>query len=691
MQSEIVFARILLPFCIGILFGNIFSSEILYSLFFAFSLAMLTVLVIWQIFYRTWKLYNYRSSLGGMVYLLFFFLGGYICLQANESLRASHFSKQEFQCLKVIIVSEPQIKNKNMRFIAQVNSGYANKKLYASLGKLSINLQASGTNKLSYGDEIIIPASYRGIDPPLNPGEFDYKNWLQNQNIRHQIYVRDKNYFKTGLNKGNLFIRFGYSLRKKLIKKYDRMIQNREAFAVASTLVLGYRADLDPETRASYSATGTVHALSVSGAHVAIVYLFIDFILRFCDNKKILKITKLIVILTSLWGYALLTGFSPAVLRAAIMLSAFILAKNFYRQTNSYNILSFSAFCLSIYNPYFLFDVGFQLSFIAVLGLLYIQPLIYHSIYIKNEYLDKLWNVVALSVAAQLITFPLSVYYFHQFPVYFLLGNLFIILPVNAIMGLGLLSLVPGFTFIGPMLEFVIHSTNQTLHWMATLPYSTVNAIYISKVELILLILSLILLFIAIERRANKVIFLSLLLFIGFETNISFNKVEAWNRRQILFYSLPKNYATAFIWKDSAIIVSDLQVENKIFQFHITPALEKYRIKHFKILSLANDTVSGSFRMHDSQIKFFDTRILLVNQEIENSRISGNSKFEVEWMHNNRYQHFTDSDDVKRSKVRVFDATNSTYYQRQALKNPNKNHPTLYFLKKNPAYLLRIK
>ncbi|WP_449438588.1 ComEC/Rec2 family competence protein [Pedobacter steynii] len=165
------------------------------------------------------------------------------------------------------------------------------------------------------------------------------------------------------------------------------------------------------------------------------------------NRNSLLKIGKVAIIIALVWFYALLTGFSPSVLRSAIMLSVFIIAKSFNRQSNSYNIISFTAFCLLLYDPFLIWDVGFQLSFLAVLGLIYLQPKIQNWWHPKNKWINKLWEVTAMSLAAQFITYPLSVYYFHQFPIYFLISNLFIMVPIALLMYLGIIILMGKLVF----------------------------------------------------------------------------------------------------------------------------------------------------------------------------------------------------------------------------------------------------
>lgn len=191
----------------------------------------------------------------------------------------------------------------------------------------------------------------------------------------------------------------------------------------------------------AYSKTGTMHVLSVSGMHVGIVFLVLSFLFKPLDKFHALSYFRIFLIVPAIWFYAMISGFSSPVCRAALMISLVVIGKVLHRNLNSYHIIAISAFFLLLYNPFFLFDVGFQLSYLAVFGLVYFHPKLYQLFHFHNKIFDYLWSYCALSIAAQLATFPLGLYYFHQFPLYFLLSNLLILLPVTLIMYLGILLL----------------------------------------------------------------------------------------------------------------------------------------------------------------------------------------------------------------------------------------------------------
>lgn len=691
-KSEIVFVRILIPFLAGIICAYLFANaDFIYpSLFITISL--LITLISINLAYRRLKIYQRKGLLGSVFNVLCFACGGLFCLLNTHSFKQNYYANYQYDYLKVWINSEPQLTNNILRFEVEVTNAYEQQISKVVSGKLLVALKTDSVDPvhLNYGDELIITGKYLPVEPPYNPGEFDFGAWLAAKNVYQQTFINQDQLIKLNEAKGNTIIKYAIEERKKQVAIYRKLIKNDEAFAVASTLVLGYRADLSKETLAAYSRTGTIHALSVSGAHVGIIFFLLNAMLTFLDRKKIFKIFKLLLICSLIWYYALLTGFSSSVLRSAIMITIFILAKAFNRNSNNYNILAFTAFVLLVYNPFFIWDVGFQLSFISVFGLIYLQPKIYKWIYVKNKWLDKLWSAVALSLAAQLVTFPLSVYYFHQFPMYFLLGNLFILLPLIAMMYLGIGILVLRVYFLAPIFEWVITVTNNGLKWIANLPFSGITSIWLNHWQLLLLSLALSILILALVYFHKKFLITGVALLCIFQCYATYKKISAFNQNKILFFSLRKNYAAAFIDSKKAILVTDLQPEDKNFQFFVQPALDKMQIEDVLFIDWEQDTLVNTFVKKDHQIKFHDYQILLIDRTFNYKSISGLPKYNTIWLHQNPKQEIN----TLRSSVifnsLIIDATNNDYTIEKFRIEANKVKVQHHILKKNNSYLIDL-
>jgi competence protein ComEC len=329
----------------------------------------------------------------------------------------------------------------------------------------SLNWQKSKGKVLIYhkgklplvpGQVVLVERSPEKIPPPMFPNEFDYSGFLARKGIYFRQFIGEK------------FVVFDSSevdhpkywlsnFRKELVGIIQAKVPDPESMQIAAALLLGQKESLDKEIKNAYAETGTMHILAVSGLHVGIIYAILLFPLKGLRLRSKQKKGYLFAVILLIWTYAILTGFSPSVVRAATMFSLFTAGQMRERKPSSFNILAFSAMIMIIIDPDVIFEVGFQLSYVAVAGILLIQPLIARFWIPPNMVLEYFWQLTAVSIAAQLATFPLSVYYFHIFPTYFLIANLVIIPLSFLVMQFGIpfliLSWVP---FLGDGLGWIV-------------------------------------------------------------------------------------------------------------------------------------------------------------------------------------------------------------------------------------------
>ena len=485
-KGEIPVVILLIPFLLGIGLGlDLFprvSSPWLFILFFGLS----TLFVVLNLNYNRLNLYKARSIGGLLITLTLFSLGWLSVIRYNELNNKDHFSKVPAQFLVIQINNEPILKNGLLRFTAAAKQSVNNGKKSVVSGTLLITIKDSTAKSLQYGDELLVPSKYNPVEPPYVPAEFNYKKYLAGQNVFYQAYLYPKQYVRLASNTGNAMIAYSLQLRQRCIEKFKLNMHDTNAIAVASTLILGYKANLSDDVLQAYSKTGTIHVLSVSGAHVAIIFVLLNLALGFLNNHRYGKLLKAVIIITLIWYYSLLSGFSPAVCRAAVMISMVIIGKTYNRYINTLNILAISAFGLLLYDPFFILDVGFQLSYLAVFGLIVYQPVVYKWFTFKNKWADKLWAVCSVSLAAQVITFPLSAFYFHQFPVYFLVSNLFIIIPSAVIMYAGIIYLLlPQIPVVSRMIAYILEKSivlmNKALSVIEHAPFASISKIWITN------------------------------------------------------------------------------------------------------------------------------------------------------------------------------------------------------------------
>ena len=323
-------------------------------------------------------------------------------------------------------------------------------------------------NKVSLlpGQVLLVEKHPEAIPAPVFPDEFDYKGFLARGGIHFRQFIGQK---FTLLDSSEVSsMRYWLEdFRKMLVGIIDEKVPDPDSQQIASALLLGQKEDLDKEIRDAYSETGTMHILAVSGLHVGIIYAILLFPLKAIKLSKKFRKVYLILVILLIWAYALLTGFSPSVIRAATMFSLFTAGQLRERKPHSFNVLAFSAMIMIAFDPGVIDEVGFQLSYLAVAGILLLQPLILRWWLPPNQILEYIWQLTAVSLAAQLATFPLSIFYFHIFPTYFLIANLIIIPLSFLVMQVGIpllvLSWVP---FVGEALGWILSGMIWLQNWI---------------------------------------------------------------------------------------------------------------------------------------------------------------------------------------------------------------------------------
>lgn len=390
-------------------------------------------------------------------------------------------------------------------------------------GKAILYLQKdSNSLSLKSGDKLIIYTTLSLPEKTGNPDEFDFGRHLLRNGICGTGYASAERWRRISRADGFSLMRLAQRCRLKLLDISRKMNIDGNEFAIISALTLGYTDAISPELRDSSSVTGASHILSVSGLHVGIIYVMLGFLLGFLDKWKRTRKIKWIAVILFLWFYAFVTGLSPSVSRSVFMFSLFALAKITNRQSSVYNNIFLSAFVLLIINPMWLFNVGFQLSYSALLSILYFQPKIAKWLVFKNRILTYCWELTSVSIAAQLGAAPLCLYYFHQFPNYFLLSN-FVGVPLSGIIiyldvALLITNSIP---MIGSIVSWLLVTTTKLMYGglqiIENLPFVTTN-IWIDSVQLILIYASVFaigLLMYKVKYKYFILFFVSAILFFG--------------------------------------------------------------------------------------------------------------------------------------------------------------------------------
>jgi competence protein ComEC len=572
------FIRIVLFFAGGIVLG-IYQPEIIPA--FAATTILIILVSLYALCFTLFRIVHKTFFNLGWIALPTVFLAGFINVLTHAGSRASdHFisSADSIQYYQVRINSYAEQKQKSWKMEGEVQRTFTDRWTPKS-GKILLYFSKQDFREpWKYGDILMVKGSPQSVRGPANPGEFDYQRFLIFKNIYHQHFIREGQVRHVGNSPKFTVLKYAIEGRSWADGTLKRFVEGEREQGIASALVLGVTDGLDNELLDAYSATGAMHVLAVSGLHISIIYMILVWLLKPLNKLKsgpwLLAITGLFI----LWAYAFITGLSPSVLRAVTMFSFIALARPTNQSTNIYNTLAASAFCLLVFDPFLIMSVGFQLSYLAVLGIVFLQPRLYPLWEAKSYIGDQVWKITAVSIAAQLATFPLGLLYFHQFPNYFLISNLLVIPVSFVVLILGIVVLIFSFFHwlalaIGFLLMWSIKILNYTVFAVELMPFSLIEDIHISAFQCWLLVGVIVLIILLFEsKRFSYAVAASTLMFIfagwqwwHFTTRITLPRVTVYNVRGHSAIDFIGNSKTYFV-SDSALSAD----ANKI-GFHIRP------------------------------------------------------------------------------------------------------------------------
>jgi competence protein ComEC len=387
----------------------------------------------------------------------------------------SYFEKKTSFVLEIQQELKPSAKY--FRFIALVKQ--INRENFT--GKILFCVKKSNQNRLKIGNILIIYDQIKNIPTPKNKFQFDYQKFMFYKDVLAQCYTSNNN-IKILYYQKNIYS-ISNEIRIKIIKSFEKQHISKASLSIIKALLLGEKQDIDKDMYQSYSKSGAVHVLAISGLHIGIVLIFLLWILKPLKYLKKGNIIITILILLILWSFAFISGMSASVVRAVTMYSFVAVALFINRKTNIINTLWVSLFVILFIYPNFLFDVGFQLSYLAVFSIVYIQPFfkkIHHS---NNKIKQYFYDILTVSLAAQLGVMPLSIYYFHQFPGLFFITNLLVIPLITVILFIGFLSIVLCFFidipfFIVKILDILVWIMNGIVTKIASFETFVLTNIY---------------------------------------------------------------------------------------------------------------------------------------------------------------------------------------------------------------------
>ncbi|MEG1838075.1 MAG: ComEC/Rec2 family competence protein [Bacteroidaceae bacterium] len=408
----------------------------------------------------------------------------------------------------------------------------------------------SAIQTLSCGNRFLVYTQVSAPHNNGNPNEFDYATYLYRKGISGTAYAR--NWQLTSSEKEFSLRQTAAEYRENLLKLYHRLGFNGDEFAVLSALTLGYKDELSEEIQEAYSVAGVSHVLALSGLHIGLLYLLLDFFLRKADKRKPSRIIKQLFLIACLWSFAFITGLSPSVVRSVTMFSLVSLSRMSGNRPVTLNTLGIAAFIMMLYNPFYLYDVSFQLSFVAVAAIVIIQPWLYAKVSVRQHLWVYLWGLITVSIAAQIGTAPLVLYYFSRYSVHFLLTNIVVIPMVTIILYVAIGMLLFSFwstiqLLIASFLKFFIHYLNSFTTFMEQLPASSIDNITVSSLDVVLFYLCLTFGAYYLTKKSHKALLSCLMcIFIICGTHV-YNLWQTSDEPYILIYNAPNCPSIHFV------------------------------------------------------------------------------------------------------------------------------------------------
>lgn len=474
-----------LALSIGIILSKYFEIDLNFILILIFSFGSLLI-------YHYYKgAHSYEPTLYFSFFSFLVFIGiGIVRTESNSpKYLKTHYSKFiEAENKSVIKITKILGDNKTyQKYEADVLEVNKNRTMGMVLLKMR---KDSEIRKLRIDDLIYTTAIFLEIRRPLNPYEFDYRNYLRNKGIYHQV-LADKDSYISFRSQKKSIKGFASSIRLKIDEELKKKNFSTRELAIVNAILLGQRQEISGDHFRQYRDAGVIHILAISGLHIGILLYFLNIVLKPLDKFKKGEFLKVLLIVFILWSYAILAGLSASVFRAVAMFSAMAIGSISKRRTQTINSLTISFFVLLLYDPFYLFDVGFQLSYSAVFFIIWLQPSVRKLLNPKYKITRYLWNLTAVTITAQIGILPLTIFYFHQFPTMFFASSLVIIPFLGPLLGIGFLVLILAFLGIVPQYfvdfyELILFVLNEFVAIMSGQEFFIIRNISFSIFYLIL-------------------------------------------------------------------------------------------------------------------------------------------------------------------------------------------------------------
>jgi len=618
------------------------------------------------------SLYVQKNHIFGIIiYVFFFILGAFVVDYHKVTIPENITSEKAFY---VGVVDEPpKIKEKSVQTIIKIEAFKDSSEWIPLKTKIVLYIQKDSISEtIKYGDRIVFNSTINTITNAGNPLEFNYKSYMANQGIYFTSYSQNNQFKILEHNQGKKPKWFALTIRDKLLNIYSNFEISDQSYGVLSALTLGYRDEVDNDTRQMFANTGAMHILAVSGLHVGIIYMILNSLLGFMDKKRKLLYLKSVIIILMLWLFALIAGLSPSVKRSALMFSLFVVGRLLMRSTSIYNVIFATAFILLLFNPLDIYSVGFQLSYAAVLSIVFFQPYIYKLFFFQRYIPDKIWALLSVSIAAQMGTMPIGLFYFHQFPNYFFLTNVLVIPLASIILYLAiLLFAVSWIPILSGGVAFLLKVSLKILlsgvGLINSLPFATTQNVFITPWQTVVLFIVVISFSLFWIYNKKELLYGFLISFLAFLTlnfivdykNATATEIVIFNTRNAFTMNVLNNNNTV-IADDSAFGKSN-SLDYSCKPYWLSKRSTEPVLYNIDSLQISNEMFNPVF-IKNNFVQIGNTRFMIVrNSDVFDYKSLNKIKVDYIVLTKNVYLDIEQIIDLIDFKMIVFDGSNKYY------------------------------
>lgn len=555
-------------------------------------------------FYLSNRSFTKNRHFNLATFLLFFVIGIAAVSFQDQRIYKKHYSNFISNENQIILILKKQLKSNFYYHKYEANVFQINKN--KTLGKILLNIKKDSLqNNFNIEDKIVVSGNFKMINEPKNPYQFNYKKYLETQQIYHQITCKKSEIYALE-NNSSTINGFAANFRKQINKSLKNYGFKNDELAIINALLLGQRQNMSKELIKNYQNAGAVHILAVSGLHVGVLFLLLSFLLKPLEKLKKGEFIKLLLIISLLWSYAIIAGLSASVVRAVTMFTAIAIGQLSNRKSSTLNNLFISMFLLLLIKPLFLFSVGFQLSYLAVFSIVYFYPKFIDFYNPKNIFLKKPWQLFAISCSAQIGVLPLSLYYFHQFPSLFFVSSLIIIPALGFILGFGILIIALALLNILPqsitaIYEFIIQLMNRFIEFIAKQESFLFTNISFSVLLLICSYLLIIFSFRFIDKKTIERFAFVLIGVVLLQTVLIYQKQQLQSKNEFIIFN-----------KNRSTLIANRFGENVLFYGDTMAVSTKYIVNNYGIGSgnlIANteNSVKDIYKIKDKKMLVLDS------------------------------------------------------------------------------------